>query len=131
MVFQGLAPIGQIHVSVADVERSIEFYRDTLGIPFLFRVPEQPMAFFDCDGVRLYLGVPESEAFRSRATLYFRVHDVDGAHRALVERGVVFVDEPHVVATFDHRELWMAFFRDPDGNNLAVMEEREVAQSAG
>jgi catechol 2,3-dioxygenase-like lactoylglutathione lyase family enzyme len=131
MAFQGLGPIGQIHVSVTDVERSIEFYRDRLGLPFLFRVPERPMAFFDCDGVRLYLGVPESEAFRSRATLYFRVSDVEDAHRTLVERDVAFVDAPHVVARFDETELVMAFFRDPDGNNLALMEERALAQSTG
>ena len=64
--FDGLGTIGQIHVSVTDVDRSVAFYRDVLGIPFLFRVPGQPMAFFDCGGVRLYLGVPESEDFRSR-----------------------------------------------------------------
>jgi catechol 2,3-dioxygenase-like lactoylglutathione lyase family enzyme len=131
MAFEGLGPIGQIHVSVSDVERSIEFYRYTLGIPFLFRVPGQPMAFFDCAGVRLYLGVPESEDFRSRATLYFRVDDVEEAHRELLGRGVTFLDTPHVVARFDETELVMAFFRDPDANNLALMQERALVQSVG
>ena len=72
MGFNGLGTIGQIHVSVTDVDRSVVFYRDVLGIPFLFGVPGQPMAFFDCDGVRLYLGVPESEAYRARGMLYRR-----------------------------------------------------------
>lgn len=69
MSFDGLGTIGQIHISVTDVDRSVTFYRDILGIPFLFSVPGQPMAFFDCDGVRLYLGAPESEEFRSRSTI--------------------------------------------------------------
>jgi catechol 2,3-dioxygenase-like lactoylglutathione lyase family enzyme len=126
VAFGGLGPIGQIHVSVTDVERSIAFYRDTLGIPFLFRVPEQPMAFFDCGGVRLYLGRPESPEFRSNPVLYFSVEDVHVAHRELAARGVSFRDEPHLVARLEGSELWMAFFDDPDGNHLAVMAERPI-----
>jgi predicted enzyme related to lactoylglutathione lyase len=124
--FDGLGTIGQIHVSVTDVDRSVAFYRDVLGIPFLFRVPGQPMAFFDCDGVRLYLGVPESEDFHSRGVLYFTVDDIDEAHRALMERGVAFRDAPHVVHRAEDAELRMAFFTDPDGNHLALMSEMPV-----
>jgi catechol 2,3-dioxygenase-like lactoylglutathione lyase family enzyme len=126
-----LARIGQIHVSVSDVDRAVAFYRDVLGVPFLFRVPGQPMAFFDCDGVRLYLGAPESEDFRSRVVLYFTVDDVDEAYDALKQRGVEFVDAPHVVARMEDVELRMAFFRDPDGNNLALMAEVPFDQSSG
>jgi catechol 2,3-dioxygenase-like lactoylglutathione lyase family enzyme len=124
--FDGLGTIGQIHVSVTDVDRSVAFYRDALGIPFLFRVPDQPIAFFDCDGVRLYLGVPESEDFRSSGVLYFTVDDIDEVHRALTERGVAFRDGPHVVHRTEDAELRMAFFTDPDGNNLALMSEMPV-----
>jgi catechol 2,3-dioxygenase-like lactoylglutathione lyase family enzyme len=127
MAFEGLGTIGQIHISCTDLERSIAFYRDALGIPFLFEVPGQPMAFFDCDGVRLYLGKPESAEFRSQPVLYFRVDDLDEAHRALTERGVAFADEPHLIATMPDHELWMAFFKDPDGANLALMSERPLA----
>jgi catechol 2,3-dioxygenase-like lactoylglutathione lyase family enzyme len=126
-----LARIGQIHVSVSDVDRAVAFYRDVLGMPFLFRVPGQPMAFFDCDGVRLYLGAPESEDFRSRVVLYFTVDDVDEGYDALKQRGVEFVDAPHVVARMEDIELRMAFFRDPDGNNLALMAEVPADQSSG
>jgi len=129
--FDGLGTIGQIHVSVTDVDRSVPFYRDVLGIPFLFRVPGQPMAFFDCDGVRLYLGVPESEDFRSRGVLYFTVEDIAEAHRVLAERGVAFRDGPHVVHRTEDAELHMAFFNDPDGNNLALMAEVPLAQTDG
>lgn len=129
MPFDGLRALGQIHVSVSDVDRAVAFYRDTLGVPFLFRVPGQPMAFFDLDGVRLYLGVPEDEAFRSRGMLYFRVEDLDAAVETLRGRGVSFVGEPHLIARMDDHDLWMAFFRDPDGNNLALMSERPVDRS--
>jgi catechol 2,3-dioxygenase-like lactoylglutathione lyase family enzyme len=124
--FDGLGIIGQIHVSVSDVDRSVAFYRDVLGIPFLFRVPGQPMAFFDCDGVRLNLGVPESEDFRSHGVLNFTVDDIDEAHRALMERGVAFRDAPHVVHRTEDVVLLMAFFTDPDGNHLALMSEKPV-----
>jgi predicted enzyme related to lactoylglutathione lyase len=131
MAFDGLRTIGQIHVSVTDVDRAVAFYRDVLGITFLFRVQGQPMAFFDCDGVRLYLGVPEADEFRSRGVLYFTVEDIAEAHRVLAERGVEFRDEPHLVHRAEGSELWMAFFTDPDGNNLALMAELPIDQSVG
>jgi catechol 2,3-dioxygenase-like lactoylglutathione lyase family enzyme len=125
MAFEGLGTIGQIHMSVSDVDRAVAFYRDVLGMTFLFQVPGQPMAFFDCDGVRLYLGRPETPEFRSNPVLYFDVPDIDEAFGALGERGVEFRDEPHVVHRTDETELWMAAFTDPDGNNLVLMSERQ------
>jgi catechol 2,3-dioxygenase-like lactoylglutathione lyase family enzyme len=129
MTFDGLGSIGQIHMSVTDVDRAVAFYRDVLGIPFLFQVPGQPMAFFDCDGVRLYLGEPESEEFRSNPVLYFRVEDIEEAHRALNDRGIEFTDSPHVVHRTEDSELRMTAFKDPDGNNLVLMAERAVPSS--
>jgi catechol 2,3-dioxygenase-like lactoylglutathione lyase family enzyme len=131
MAFDGLGAIGQIHVSVTDIDRSVAFYRDVLGIPFLFRVPDQPMAFFDCQGVRLYLGKPESPAFRSHPVLYFRVDDIDEAYAALEERGVAFRDRPHVVHRTEDSELRMTFFNDPDGTNLVLMADVRVARDTG
>jgi catechol 2,3-dioxygenase-like lactoylglutathione lyase family enzyme len=127
MGFDGVRTIGQIHISVTDIDRSVAFYRDVLGARFLFDVPRQSMAFFDVGGVRLYLGTPESPEFRSTPLLYFSVDDVDEAYRTLRDRGVEFVGEPHVVHRADASELWMAFFMDPDGTNLAIMAERPVA----
>ncbi|HJS25906.1 MAG TPA: VOC family protein [Actinomycetota bacterium] len=131
MAFQGLKTIGQIHVSVTDVDRAVEFYRDVLGLPFTARIPGQPMAFFDCDGISLYLGVPETEAYRSRGMIYFSVPDVDEAYATLSERGVSFLDAPHVVHREATWELRMAFFTDEDGNNLALMAEVPIAQTVG
>jgi catechol 2,3-dioxygenase-like lactoylglutathione lyase family enzyme len=119
-----LGPVGQIHISVRDIDRSVAFYRDVLGVPFLFRVPGQPMAFFQSGDVRLYLGVPESPEFASKVLLYFTVDDIEAEHARLVEGGVEFGDKPHVVHRDASGELWMAFFRDPDGHNLALMHQR-------
>jgi len=117
----GLSTIGQLLVPVRDVERATAFYRDVLGIRFLFAFPG--MAFFDADGVRLYLSQPESPGFDGRATIYFRVADIRAAVAALEARGVTFDDRPHVVHRDGSSELWMCFTRDPDGNNIGLMSE--------
>ncbi len=125
----GLGPIGQIALTVGDVERAVKFYRDTLGIRHLFTVPR--MAFFDCGGIRLLLGTSEgNEPWRSGAVVYFRVPDIEVARRALGERGVAFEVEPRLVARMPDHELWMATFRDPDGNPLELMCERRQAAVA-
>jgi catechol 2,3-dioxygenase-like lactoylglutathione lyase family enzyme len=117
----GLSTIGQVLVPVKDAEAATTFYRDALGIRFLFAFPH--MAFFDADGVRLYLSEPESADFHGRATIYFRVSDIDAAVAALEARGVVFGGRPHVVHRDGAIELWMCFTKDPDGNNIVVMSE--------
>ena len=119
-----LKSIGQIHISVSDIDRAVLFYRDTLGMQFLFQVPGQSLAFFQCGEVRLFLGVPESDEFRSRSVHYYRVDDVDSAYSELQGRGVEFMREPHKVHEDESHELWLAFFKDPDGNHLSLMEER-------
>lgn len=116
--------VGQILVCVSDVDRAVAFYRDMLGLTFLFRVPGQPMAFFDCGGVRLYLGVPERPELKAAATLYFRVADIDRAHADLAGRGVPFIDPPHLTHDDGTTQLWLAFFRDTEGNLHSLMEER-------
>jgi catechol 2,3-dioxygenase-like lactoylglutathione lyase family enzyme len=119
------ATVGQVHISVTDVDRAVAFYRDTLGLPFLFRVPEQPMAFLQCGQTRLYLATPEP-GFHSQPVLYFSVSSIDDAFAELRSKGVEFRDEPHVVHSDGTTELWLAFFADPDGCVLALMEERAV-----
>lgn len=121
--------IGQLHVSVSDLDASVQWYRDVLGLPHLFTVPGQPMAFLDAGGVRLYLGVPEDERFRSRPVVYYRVDDVDASFAAVRGRGAHVISEPRVVHRDDASELWVAFVADPDGTPVALMQERSTSPS--
>lgn len=119
-----LSAIGQIAINAHDIPRAVRFYRDALGMQLLFEVPPK-MAFFDCGGVRLMLSLPESAEFdHPGSVLYFRVDDIGQAHAALQERGVPFADTPHLVARLPDHELWMTFFRDTEGNTLALMSEK-------
>ena len=116
------ARVGQIAINVHDLERATAFYRDTLGLAFLFAVPN--MAFFDCGGVRLMLGAAESGEFDHPASIiYYRVDDLHATAASLEQRGVRFEQPPHLVAPMPDHDLWMAFFRDPDANMLALMAE--------
>jgi predicted enzyme related to lactoylglutathione lyase len=125
-----VGPVAQIHVSVSDVDRSVAFYRDVLGVPFLFRVAGQPMAFFQSGDVRLYLGVPETPEFTTKVLLYFQVDDIDAEYARLVDAGVPFLDRPHLVHADAAQELWMAVLRDPDGQLLSLMQERPAVGGA-
>jgi len=117
-----LSRIGQIAIVVKDVERSTAFYRDVLGMRFLFAFPG--LAFFDCDGVRLMLTKPETKEFdHPSSVLYFRVADINAAYQTLRSRNVDFVDEPHIVARLTDHDLWMSFFHDLDDNIFALMSE--------
>ncbi len=93
----------------------------------LFEVPGQSMAFFDCGGIRLYLGKAESEDFRSSPLIYYNVEDIHRAHRALLDKGVVFEGEPHVVHRTGTHELWLAAFRDSEGHHVHLMSEAAIA----
>ncbi len=118
-----LSTIGQIAMTVKDLARAIEFYRDQLGMRFLFQAPPA-LAFFDCGGVRLMLDLPEDKEFdHPGSVLYFKVDDIDRAYADLRARGVTFRREPHLIAKMPDHELWMAFFDDTEGNTLALMSE--------
>ena len=123
--FAGLSAIGQIALTVTDVDRAVAFYRDTLGMKLLFQFPG--MGFFDCGAVRLMLSAPETAGERHNSVVYFKVADIHQAHAALASRGVEFEGEPHPIARIADHDLWMAFFRDPDRNLLALMCERPRA----
>lgn len=118
----GLDRIGQIAVNVHDLARAVAFYRDVLGMRFLFEVPR--MAFFDCSGIRLMLGVAVEERFDHPASIiYYAVPDIGGMADVLKARGVEFESEPHEVADLGDRVLWLAFMRDTESNMLALMSE--------
>jgi methylmalonyl-CoA/ethylmalonyl-CoA epimerase len=116
-----LGPIAQIALPVQDLARAVACYRDRLGLPLLFEVPG--LAFFDLHGIRLMLSRPEGVTDAPGSVLYFRVDDLQGAWAALRDRGVDWIDEPHLVARMPDHDLWMAFFKDTEGNTLAAMSE--------
>lgn len=121
-----LKRIGQIALSVRDLDRAIAFYRDVLGIKFLLQAPN--VAFFDIGGQRLMLGQTEAPKLKPAGTvLYYEVDDLDANFNALKERGAQVEQEPHFIAKFANRELWMAFFRDPDNHLFALISEKSIA----
>jgi len=117
--FTALTRIGQISVRVRDLERAIAFYRDALGLPFLFQAPQ--MAFFDAAGTWIYLTTfAEPEFDHPSSVLYFDVDHIEAAHAALGRRGVTFRTAPHAIHRAEGRELWLADFEDGEGNTFAL-----------
>ena len=124
-----LSQIGQIFVNVKDLDRAIAFYRDVLGMAFLFQAPPG-MAFFDCGGVRIMLGVADRpELDHPASIIYYKVDDIQKVAEVFKARGVEFILDPHLVAPMPTYDLWLADFKDSEGNILALMSEvpKEVA----
>jgi len=117
-----LGPVRQIGLAVRDLARATAFYRDTLGLPLLFQVPN--LAFFDLHGIRLMLSPGEGQPIEPHGTvLYYLTADLPAAFAVLKDRGVKIVREPHLIAKMPDHELWMAFLEDPEGNLFAMMSE--------
>ncbi|HMH44363.1 MAG TPA: VOC family protein [Pyrinomonadaceae bacterium] len=124
-----LNQIGQIFVNVKDLDRAIAFYRDILGMTFLFQAPPN-MAFFDCGGIRIMLGIADRPDLDHPASIiYYKVEDIERIYETFKTRGVEFIVKPHLVAPMPTYDLWLADFKDSEGNFLALMSEvaREVA----
>ena len=119
----GISRIGQVAINAHDVERAAAFYQDILGLRLLFKAGPG-LAFFDCGGVRLMLTLPEKPEFdHPSSVLYFSVPDIQAAHARMKEKGVHFVDEPHMIAKMSDHDLWMVFFRDSERNLMGLMSE--------
>jgi methylmalonyl-CoA/ethylmalonyl-CoA epimerase len=117
-----ISQIGQVAIPVQDLDRAVAFYRDRLGIPFLFQFPG--LAFFQCGEVRLMLSPPEGPNTPTKASvLYYKVDNLTNTYQALMEQGVKGVDAPHLIAKMPDHDLWMAFIEDTEGNILAFMSE--------
>ena len=113
-----LGPIHQIARSVSDISAAVTWYRDVLGLKHLYTFGN--LAFFDCDGVRLFLS--EGDGAPAESILYFRVRDIRAAHEALAARGVDFIGAPHMIHRHaDGSEEWLAAFRDNEARPLAIM----------
>lgn len=113
--------IGQIALTVTDLSESRRFYAETLGMKFLFDAGT--MAFFECGGIRLMIGLAEKPGALGGTILYFRVADIRSVCYALGSQGVELVEDAHLVAKMGDHDLWMAFVKDPSGNVLGLMSE--------
>ncbi len=121
---QQISGIGQIAVTVSDVNTALAFYRDALGLTFLFSAGAN-LAFLDAGGVRLMLTTPQGAgSVGHNSVLYFKVSDIQATHQAIVERGALSERVPQLAATLPDHELWTGFLRDPDGNLVGLMEEK-------
>ena len=119
-----LSTIGQIAITVSDVSTALGFYRDALGLHFLFSAGPN-LAFLDAGGVRLMLSTPQGAGtVGHNSILYFKVSDIVGVHAAIVTRGATSERPPQLAARMPDHELWTGFLRDPDGNLVGLMEER-------
>lgn len=117
--------VGQIGVPVINLDRSVHFYKDKLGLTLLFNTAT--MAFFECNGLRLMLTLPEKEEFaHPSSVIYFQVHNIKEAYDNLIGKEVRFIDEPHVVAKMGQTETWMTFFKDSEDNIHALMSEVQI-----
>jgi methylmalonyl-CoA/ethylmalonyl-CoA epimerase len=117
-----ISHIGQIAIIVKDVDRAINFYLNNLGLPLLFRAGN--LAFLQCAQTRLMLdAAAEPEFDHPSSILYFSVPDINAAHERMKALGVEFRDQPHMIARMPDHELWMTFFKDTEGNTLALMSE--------
>jgi len=120
------AVVAQLLIPIDDFERGITFYRDVLGLSLLFAAPPQ-MAFFQCGSVRLLVGVtPAGQKAQRGSQIYFGVKDIQSVYSSLSSQGVQFKAPPHVVNRSATSEVWLAEFVDPDGNQLALMNEMSL-----
>lgn len=117
-----LNQIGQVVITVDDVDKAENFYSETLGLKKLYRFGA--LLFLDCSGVRLLIEKSAVQPFRPCSSIiYFKIPDIAITYREFKAKGVNFIDEPHLIAPMQDHDLWMVFFKDPSENTLALMYE--------
>jgi predicted enzyme related to lactoylglutathione lyase len=123
-----ISEIAQIAITVGDVPRALAFYRDILGLRFLFDGGPS-LAFLAAGPVRIMLSTPQGAGtVGANSILYFKVADLDRIHAEVVARGAVEARAPALTARMPDHDLWMSFVRDPDGNLVGLMEEKRESR---
>lgn len=119
-----VSAIGQVAITVSDVAKALDFYRDILGLTFLFS-PSPQLAFLMAGDVRIMLSTPQGAGrVGANSILYFRAANIEQTHAAMIERGATNERAPQLAAKMPDHELWLSFIRDPDGNLVGLMEEK-------
>ena len=120
-----LERIRQIGVPVRDIKEAARFYRDALGLTHLFDAPPA-LSFFDCGGVRLMLAGPEAQGKdgeEQHPVLFYDVSDIGKAHAKIRSSGAASIEEPHIIARMNGREIWISSVSDGQGNVVSLMSE--------
>jgi predicted enzyme related to lactoylglutathione lyase len=121
-----LSAIHQIAITISNVSQALPFYRDVLGLDFLFS-PSPNLAFLNAGDIRIMLTTPQGAgAVGQNSILYFTARDIAATHAAIVTRGAKNERTPQLTAKMPDHELWTAFVRDPDGNLIGLMEEKRA-----
>lgn len=116
--------LGQVGFVVSDVAKATAFYRDVIGLKFLFAAGPN-LAFLAAGSVRIMLTTPEGAGEVGRnSILYFKVQDIAATHAAVVARGAKEESAPRLIARMPDHELWLSAVRDPDDNIVELMEEK-------
>jgi len=112
-----------------DLERSVAFYRDTLGLPCSVHMPDRGFAEFETGNLTLSVYLPEQMGIPYNANanpLALHVDDVADARKTLEQRGVSFEGE-----ILDTGVCHMAFCADPDGNALMLHHRYAPRETTG
>lgn len=120
-----LERIKQIAVPVRNIKEAAQFYRDTLGLSHLFDAPPA-LSFFECGGVRLMLAGPEAQGKdgeEQHPVLFYDVSDIRKTHAKIKSSGAASIEEPHIIARMNGREVWISSVSDGQGNVVSLMSE--------
>lgn len=117
-----ITEIGQLAITVRNIEISLDFYRDVLGLQFLFS-PAENLAFLQCGVTRIMLTTPQGAGEVGKNSIpYFKVSDIETFYHSAVDKGATKEREPQLAAQMPDHELWIGFLKDPDSNLVALME---------
>ncbi|WP_337841454.1 VOC family protein [Rheinheimera sp.] len=116
--------LGQLAITVSDVSTALQFYRDRLGLDFLF-APNEQLAFLQAGTTRLMLSTPQGAGEVGKNSIpYFQVTELEAFYQAALAKGANGFREPQLTARMPDHELWIGFLKDPDGNLVGLMEEK-------
>ncbi|AOE49929.1 VOC family protein [Kangiella sediminilitoris] len=116
--------IGQIAITVSNVDSALSFYRDALGLEFLF-APSDDLAFLQSGQTRIMLTSPQGAGqVGKNSILYFNAEDIESCYKDILSKGGSGERQPELAAKMPDHELWIGFLKDPDGNLVGLMEEK-------